>query len=265
MGSAPIVAWPLTDDGPLVRVQFWPWPPVQGQTLAIWLLAREPVTFTVQLEGRAYPVVGGDRRGWALIPIASLAQPGAKSLTITIGTQTLRMQVPLEAGNFATDRIPASAATPILSHPDKVRAELARLREIFGRIASGGWTARSRFRLPLDGDFPHTSPFGSRRVYGDNPAISVHEGEDLSAATGTQVSAPAAGTVMLAEPLFVRGNAVVLDHGQGVYSGYWHLSELAVTVGERVTAGQRLGAVGTTGLSTGAHLHWETAHRRRGG
>ena len=85
----------------------------------------------------------------------------------------------------------------------------------------------------------------------------MHEGEDLSAAAGTPVSAPAAGTVVLAEPLFVRGNAVVLDHGQGVYSGYWHLSELAVTVGERVTVGQRLGAVGSTGLSTGAHLHWE--------
>ena len=49
----------------------------------------------------------------------------------------------------------------------------------------------------------------------------------------------------------------MLDHGNGVYSGYWHLSELAVAVGERVAAGQRLGAVGSTGLSTGAHLHWE--------
>ena len=126
VGDSPIAAWSLPDEGPLVRAQFWPWPPVQGQTLAIWLQAGEPVTFTVQLEGRAYPVVGGDRHGWALIPIAPLAQPGAKPLTITVGTQTLRLQVPLEAGSFATDRIPASAAAPILSQPDKVRAELAR-------------------------------------------------------------------------------------------------------------------------------------------
>ncbi|OQA40000.1 MAG: Murein DD-endopeptidase MepM [Chloroflexi bacterium ADurb.Bin325] len=62
---------------------------------------------------------------------------------------------------------------------------------------------------------------------------------------------------MLAETLFVRGNGVVLDHGNGVYTGYWHLSELSVAVGEQVTVGQELGKVGSTGLSTGAHLHWE--------
>ena len=106
-------------------------------------------------------------------------------------------------------------------------------------------------------NFPHTSPYGSRRTYGNSPTITAHAGEDFSAAAGTPVLAPAAGTVVLAEPLFVRGNAVVLDHGGGVYTGYWHLSELNVQPGEQVAAGQQLGAVGSTGLSTGAHLHWE--------
>ncbi len=68
-----------------------------------------------------------------------------------------------------------------------------------------------------------------------------------SAAAGTPVFAPAAGTVVLAEKLFVRGNAVVLDHGGGVYTGYWHLSELDVKPGEQVAPGQRLGLVGSTG------------------
>jgi murein DD-endopeptidase MepM/ murein hydrolase activator NlpD len=257
VGGTPLVALPLADGGPLIRVQLWPWPPVQGQTLAIWLQAREPVTFTVRFGDQAYPVVTEGRGGWTLMPIESLTQPGAVPLTITAGSQTLRLQVPLGAGSFPSDHIPASAAAPILSQPVKVRTELARLREIFGKITPDGWTARSRFRSPLDGEFPHTSPYGSRRVYGDSPALSTHEGEDFSAAAGTPVYAPAAGTVVLAEPLFVRGNAIVLDHGHGVYSGYWHLSELAVRVGERVLVGQRLGAVGSTGLSTGAHLHWE--------
>jgi murein DD-endopeptidase MepM/ murein hydrolase activator NlpD len=71
------------------------------------------------------------------------------------------------------------------------------------------------------------------------------------------VTAPADAIVALAEPLQVRGNAVILDHGRGVFTGYWHLSELRVTPGQRVAAGDLLGLVGNTGLSTGAHLHWE--------
>ena len=63
--------------------------------------------------------------------------------------------------------------------------------------------------------------------------------------------------MLLAEPLAVRGNAVILDHGRGVFSGYWHLSEMKVSVEMEVAAGDVLGLVGNTGLSTGAHLHWE--------
>jgi murein DD-endopeptidase MepM/ murein hydrolase activator NlpD len=87
--------------------------------------------------------------------------------------------------------------------------------------------------------------------------VSAHAGEDFSAPPGSEVLAPAAGTVLLAESLFVRGNAVMLDHGSGVITGYWHLQKLNVESGQRVEAGQTLGEVGSTGLSTGAHLHWE--------
>ena len=88
-------------------------------------------------------------------------------------------------------------------------------------------------------------------------SVSAHAGEDFSAPPGTVVRAPAAGTVLLAEPLLVRGNAVILDHGGGVLTGYWHMQKLDVQPGQQVEAGQALGEVGSTGLSTGAHLHWE--------
>jgi murein DD-endopeptidase MepM/ murein hydrolase activator NlpD len=80
---------------------------------------------------------------------------------------------------------------------------------------------------------------------------------DYGARQGALVLAPAAGRVVLADALDVRGNAVILDHGAGVHTGYWHLWKILVREGQSVTQGDVLGRVGTTGLSTGAHLHWE--------
>ena len=252
-----VAALALPGGGPLVRVQFWPWPPAQGQTLAVWLETREPLTLSVALDDRAYPVVMHGRHGWALMPIPPLIAPGLKPLNVDVGGERVRMQVPIAAGAFPAVNIPAAVSQPILSQAATVNTETTRMNAIFGGVTPAGWTPRDRFSSPLAGDFPRTSPYGSRRTYGKSPAITAHAGEDFSAAPGTPVFAPAAGTVILAERLFVRGNAVVLDHGGGVYTGYWHLSELDVQSGEQVARGQRLGAVGSTGLSTGAHLHWE--------
>jgi murein DD-endopeptidase MepM/ murein hydrolase activator NlpD len=63
--------------------------------------------------------------------------------------------------------------------------------------------------------------------------------------------------VALAEELRIRGNATLIDHGHGVYTGYWHQLGLDVTLGQRVQAGEVIGRVGDSGLSTGTHLHWE--------
>ena len=74
---------------------------------------------------------------------------------------------------------------------------------------------------------------------------------------GTPVQAAADGLVVLATELNVRGRSIILDHGLGVYTGYWHLSEMHVTVGDFVRAGADIAEVGNSGRSTGAHLHWQ--------
>ncbi len=79
----------------------------------------------------------------------------------------------------------------------------------------------------------------------------------MRAEEGRPVLAVADGRVALAEPLLVRGNAVILDHGWGVFSNYFHLSQIEVEIGELVSAGQLIGLAGDTGLSTASHLHWE--------
>jgi murein DD-endopeptidase MepM/ murein hydrolase activator NlpD len=113
------------------------------------------------------------------------------------------------------------------------------------------------FTRPLAEFLSYSSDYGARRSYNGGPYRSYHEGVDFSAYGGTSVLASARGTVVLAEFLFVRGGAIILDHGLGVYTGYYHLSEVNVEVGQVVEPGQLVGAVGSTGLSTGNHLHWD--------
>lgn len=255
--AAPLPTLPA--DAALARIQLWPWPPSQGQTLAVWLHTRSTISVTARFGADVLPVVGDGRRHWTLAPIDALATPTIRPLTVTVGAATFAIPVAIRAGAFETQEIPAEASDPILSQAEKVNAEYARMVALFSRRSAGEWTPRSRFITPLAAGaaYEHSSPFGSRRTYGSAAGLTAHAGEDYAVPAGTPVRAPAAGVVALAEPLFVRGNAVVLDHGHGVLTGYWHLESLAVKAGERVVPGQVMGAVGSTGLSTGPHLHWE--------
>ncbi|MBU8976166.1 M23 family metallopeptidase [Lysobacter sp. MMG2] len=98
--------------------------------------------------------------------------------------------------------------------------------------------------------------FGNQRVYNGVPK-SPHSGMDIAAPTGTPVLAPAAGVVTFVGPdLYLTGGTLLLDHGHGVSSNFLHLSRIDVKVGDRVTQGQVIGAVGATGRATGPHLHW---------
>jgi murein DD-endopeptidase MepM/ murein hydrolase activator NlpD len=117
------------------------------------------------------------------------------------------------------------------------------------RLWTGAW------RLPLQGD--QNSDFGLLRSYNGGPVNDWHHGHDISAAAGSAIVAPAGGRVVFATELPVHGLGVILDHGAGVYSGYWHMSEISAPFGELVDAGDELGKVGSTGVSTGPHLHWE--------
>jgi murein DD-endopeptidase MepM/ murein hydrolase activator NlpD len=111
----------------------------------------------------------------------------------------------------------------------------------------------------------YTSRFGVRRSYNNSDYTYFHTGLDFAGGMGLPIAAPADGVVVFAGPLSVRGNATFIDHGWGIYSGFFHQSEIKVKVGDRVTKGQVIGLVGNTGRvnnaneypGAGAHLHWE--------
>lgn len=108
------------------------------------------------------------------------------------------------------------------------------------------------FARPVEGSV--SSLFGMKRVFNGEPR-SVHRGLDLRGATGTPILALADGRVVLADNLYFAGNAVYINHGEGVFSAYMHLSEIQVKPGDTVQKGQVLGLVGATGRVTGPHLH----------
>jgi murein DD-endopeptidase MepM/ murein hydrolase activator NlpD len=101
-----------------------------------------------------------------------------------------------------------------------------------------------------------TSNFGMRRSPFTGQRI-MHEGLDIAASTGTPVHASADGIVIQAETVAGYGKLVVIDHGYGYKTYYAHSSRIFVKVGQRVTRGERIAAVGSTGASTGPHLHYE--------
>ena len=100
-----------------------------------------------------------------------------------------------------------------------------------------------------------TAPFGDLRTF-NGQKQSQHYGTDLDGRTGAPVHAANAGTVVMTRDNYAAGNTVLVHHGAGLYTSYFHLSATAVKVGQRVQRGQLLGKVGRTGRVTGPHLHW---------
>ena len=149
-----------------------------------------------------------------------------------------------------------SFAAVAANEQEAIQAEREKLRLIWAQITPEPlWS--STFAWPLQEFVDLTSHFGARRSVNGGPYDTYHEGTDFSAYRGTPVFAPAGGIVVLAEPLIVRGSAIILDHGLGIHTGYYHLSEINVNPGDEVKTGDLLGKVGTTGRSTGNHLHWD--------
>ena len=234
---------------------------VQGQTGVVAVTLDEETPPTGRYGGTQLSFYEPDEtpagyRYEALIPTGALAPPGPRLLTVQANGQRIRAELPIRAGEYETQYIVLPPSKGGLLEPKKVRSELELLQEVWaGKSADRLW--QGPFRFPIAPGFQQTSPFGARRSYNHGPVRSYHAGTDWSAPEGTPIVAPADGIVALAENLEVRGGAVVIDHGQGVFSNFWHQSQILVEPGQAVKRGETIGLVGTTGLSTGAHLHWE--------
>jgi murein DD-endopeptidase MepM/ murein hydrolase activator NlpD len=245
---------------PFSSVQVEPLPAVQGTTMVIAMRTTEPVILQGRLFGQE--VYFGEEQGsyYGLVGVHVFTEPGLYELELAAvdsqGQSTvITTGVVVESERFGHERVDLPASRTSLLDPAVIAAERERLDGLRHTFTPERHWVRA-FQRPCVGAV--SSYFGSRRAYNGGPYTSYHSGVDFRAPGGTPVYAPAGGTVTLAEPLAVRGNAVVIDHGWGVLTGYWHLSTIEVQVGQQVATGDLIGKVGSTGLSTGAHLHWET-------
>ena len=190
----------------------------------------------------------------ALIGIDLDRKPGTYPVVVSAGSSRVTQDLVVVDKKFLTRNLTVDDA--FVNPPEAVQAriaeEAARLTKLWQTLTPARiWS--TPFKPPVP-ESPN-SAFGSRSVF-NGEARSPHSGADFTSPAGSTIKAPNDGQVVLAENLYFSGNTVILDHGQGLYSQFAHLSEIGVKVGEHVTTGQSLGKVGATGRVTGPHLHW---------
>ncbi|NDJ61963.1 MAG: M23 family metallopeptidase [Chloroflexi bacterium] len=181
--------------------------------------------------------------------------PAALTLTDAAGQPTpLMVNIRVVSGNYRPETITLLEGRGALLNVAVEDAELTILNRVMARFNPSRYFDGP---LGLPAAAAMTSPFGVVRQYNDGTVERVHFGTDFAGVVGSPIFAPAAGRVVLADTLNVRGIATVIDHGWGVFTGYWHQSERYVQVGDEVSPGQVIGTIGDTGRVSGPHLHWE--------
>jgi murein DD-endopeptidase MepM/ murein hydrolase activator NlpD len=209
-----------------------------------------PGTTECRVDGRVYPphgetcYFGVDLERTGEIAIERLRVGNVDRAVVEIGKYPYTVQ---------------NVTLPTDRHVDLSPDDLARSERERKRI-DALWSREGapRFELPIAAPLARLQSqgsFGKKRVF-NGQARSPHSGEDYRANTGTPVFAVAPGAVALAEEHFFGGNSVFIDHGDGLFSMYLHLSEILVKPGQDLRAGDRIGLVGATGRASGPHLHF---------
>jgi murein DD-endopeptidase MepM/ murein hydrolase activator NlpD len=204
---------------------------------------------------------GMNKQSWPALhetcyyPIDLLSKPGPVTVTRKSNRRTETARITVEPFEYPTQTVDLGDIPQANPTPEEEKRAVREEAVDNKLLAHAGGPAQ--FTLPLGAPaspLPEGRDFGSKRVFNDTPAGQPHMGADYTINAGTPVKSVADGTVRLATNEFFAGNAVFVDHGDGLVSEYFHLSKIAVKAGQKVRKGQTLGQVGSTGRSTGAHL-----------
>jgi hypothetical protein len=234
----------------------------------VYVTSRRPLSayLTAVFDGRRLPLFQA-RRGWrALVPVPATLAPGEHTMGIEIHTRRgrRRIAVPVTVAPRAypprTVVIPEARRSLVLQ-PGVVRD--GRQVQLLLRTVTPLQQWTGPFKPPVDS--PPEYSFGAPTTYiGGSPVESMsdtiygeyHRGMDYPVAAGTLVQAPAAGTVLMARQNPLTGGTLLLDHGQGVISAFFHLERIEVVEGQTLVGRTPVGVAGETGIAAATHVHW---------
>jgi murein DD-endopeptidase MepM/ murein hydrolase activator NlpD len=225
---------------------------------------KNVLTFT----GFRYPPAGAAGDGWAALGgISSVQAPGDYRLAVRAAYGdgrriVLSADLRVTGRSFVREEIPLNEAMSSLREDfDPRKADESReLWALLSGVNLASVYHTGKLLLPVAEGFRETSFFGDRRtfLYPDGgTSRSIHYGLDYATPRGTPVHAAGTGKVVMAKERLISGFSIVIEHLPGVYSLYYHLDKMDVREGQMVSAGQKIGESGFTGLATGPHLHWE--------
>ena len=259
--ASPVIDTELLPD-PAVYVM--PSPVAQGQTVLIVVVAPGADTASMWWQGQTFSLLHSEERFIGFFGIDANAVVGPQSLGVAVwgprGEQLLWQETVIEivGGDWTVDNIQIDGPNEALLDPAIRRAdETQRLPYQTGLTPQLHWLGV--FDPPVDGAI--TALYGEQRSFNGGPIVEYHTGIDYGGETGTAVKAGNSGIVSWAGRTRRRGNGIIIDHGVGVFTGYYHLSEVLQTAGTVVEQGDLIARMGATGLATGPHLHWEVVVR----
>jgi len=215
----------------------------------------------VEFQGVRVPMAVGEQKGAyeGLIGIDVNTRPATYPIKIVgtdegSGVYLSPLSFKVEKVDFGVQKLslPSSMVDLDTKTLGRVNQEARQLKTLL-QASRGERLWRGTFIRPVEGEV--SGAFGLSRII-NGKRRGQHTGIDLQAEEGTPVLACNSGMIVLVDQLFFSGKSVILDHGWGLFSMYFHLSETRVNEGDRVNKGAMLGRVGSTGRSTEPHLHW---------
>jgi murein DD-endopeptidase MepM/ murein hydrolase activator NlpD len=245
----------------LKTVSISPLPLAQGNTVIIMVDSSQPINLSGNLNGfELHFFPSGENRYYALQGIHAMVDSGLSSFILhgdssNMNVFSFQQMLLLKQTIFLKD--PPINVSDLTIDPGITKPEDDFVKGLISEISADKFWS-GKFLYPLDEPVCYKSIYGNRRSYNGSDYTYFHTGLDFGVcAPSLNIYASASGKVVFAGPLTVRGNAVFIDHGQGIFTGYFHQSQIKVNVGDTIQANQLIGIIGSTGRVTGPHLHFE--------
>jgi len=180
-------------------------------------------------------------------------KPGVYTIMLRVGKEKKNLRLVVKHISYPTLSLTLPEDKVFLSTENLRRAkkEDKKLKSICQIVSDRFW--EGSFILPLENDI--ATAYGTKRII-NKKMISVHKGVDIKGQDGLEAKASNNGKIVLAEELFFGGNTIIIDHGKGIYTIYMHLSKFNVKPQGIVSKGDIIGLVGSSGRSSGPHLHF---------